>query len=434
MVQGNGPGAPFRGGRRLGALAVFLKVALSPVPAQGQAPPGFAHDTMRLTLSEARVRGLRSNPDLQAVRPDLGVARGELRQAGVLVRSNPFIDVLAQGIGTEIEVLQELEIAGQRGARLTAAHAGLARASASITDVARAIFGEVDRKFYRYVAADRQALLADEVLALNRRLLDVSQRKVQAGEISRLELNLATIELGRSQSRALAARRAREELGSELRLLLGLEPTVPIAPVIDSAVEPVGTLSLDSLTAVAIARRPDLAERAAAVDQAKAQVAVARKEGFPNLVLRVASLRPEGSEARELRPGVGMTLPLFNRNQGEVQARQAAALQAELARVTVAAQVRSEVARALASYRSAAGETRVLELTVLAPARENRGLLEIAYREGKIGLPVLLLMRNQVIDAELEYWAAWLAEHEALANLAEATGETVVAFDPRGNR
>lgn len=433
-MQGTGLGADFRWARRFAAIGVLLNVVLAHAQAQGQAPPGYPVDTIRLTLPEARARAVRLNPELQTARPDLDVARGEFRQAGLLSRSNPSLDLLTRGIGAEIGVSQELEIAGQRGARRTAARAGLERASVSITDVARTILGEVDRLFYRFAAADRQAILADEVLALNQRLLDVSQRKVQAGEISRLELNLATIELGRSQSRALAARRAREELGSELRRLLGLEPTAPIAPVIDSVVVPVSALSLDSLTAVATSRRPDLAARAAAVDQANAQVTVARREGFPNLVLRVASERLEVTGVRELRPGFGLTLPLFNRNQGEVQSRRAAALQAELARATLAARVRSEVSRALASYRSAAGETRVLETTVLTPARENRGLLEIAYREGKIGLPVLLLIRNQVIDAELDYWAAWLAEHEALANLAEATGETVVAFDPRGNR
>ena len=68
----------------------------------------------------------------------------------------------------------------------------------------------------------------------------------------------------------------------------------------------------------------------------------------------------------------------------------------------------------------------MLESTVLAPARQNRQLLEIAYREGKVGLPVLLLIRNQVIDAELDYWTAWLAEREALATLAEATGANLV--------
>ena len=77
------------------------------------------------------------------------------------------------------------------------------------------------------------------------------------------------------------------------------------------------------------------------------------------------------------------------------------------------------------NYTAAAAQVEVLESTVLVPARENRQLLEAAYREGKVGLPVLLLIRNQVIDAEQEYWSAWLAEREALAALAAATGDNV---------
>ena len=72
----------------------------------------------------------------------------------------------------------------------------------------------------------------------------------------------------------------------------------------------------------------------------------------------------------------------------------------------------------------------MLEATVLAPARENRVLLEAAYREGKVGLPVMLLIRNQVIAAEQEYWSAWLAEREAAALLAAATGESVALLPP----
>ena len=86
------------------------------------------------------------------------------------------------------------------------------------------------------------------------------------------------------------------------------------------------------------------------------------------------------------------------------------------------ADVRAEVASELAAYQAAAEQVEILETTVLIPARQNRQLLETAYREGKVGLSVLLLIRNQVIDAELEYWEAWLAEREALANLREATG------------
>lgn len=379
---------------------------------------------------QARALAVRANPDLRAARLDVDIARGELRQAGLVLRFNPEADILTRGAGTELSLAQEFEIAGQRNARQRAAVADLDRSGASVTDVVRTTIGDVDRAFYRFFAADQRAVLAREILDLNQRLAEMSQRKLEAGEISKLDYNLVAIEYGRSRARTLATQRERDEVTAELRRLLGLEPRAPILAVMDSG-SIVARLDDDSLAAFALERRPDLAERTAAVRAANAQVSVARREAMPNLLFRVSSERVEGSGSRELRPGLGFTLPAFNRNQGEVQARQAATLQAELARTSLSARVRVEVSRAAGSYRAAAAETDVLRTTVLAPARENRALLETAYREGKVGLPVLLLIRNQVIDSELEYWDAWLAEQVALADLVEATGETVVGFNPR---
>jgi cobalt-zinc-cadmium efflux system outer membrane protein len=191
------------------------------------------------------------------------------------------------------------------------------------------------------------------------------------------------------------------------------------------------SLSIDSLTTVALSRRPDILERAAAVRQATALATVARREAFPNLLLRGSWEPLEGGDGRTFRPGIGLTLPAFNRNQGDVQARRAEALQAELERVALVAETRAMVSRAVRAYRLAAAEVDVLERTVLTPARENRRLLEVAYRAGKVGLPVLLLIRNQVIDAESEYWDAWLSEREARVAISQATGENISAIKPQ---
>lgn len=449
----------------IGMLLAAPAVAAQSVSG-GASPPRVLRpsDTLRLTLADARALALRSNPQLRAARLDIDVARGELRQASLLVRSNPSADVLAGGTGAEVGVTQEIEVAGQRGARRAAGRAGVDRAQAGVLNATRLTVADVDRAFYRLTANRQRELLANEVLALNSRLADVAGRQLAAGDISQLDANLGTVEYGRSRSRALAARRERQRAESELRRLVGVSADTPIAPVADlhadllagtqagngrsgdstavtsrvagtSAVTGVrsapgdtlrfDSLSVDSLTALALARRPDLLERAAATRQALALASVARREAFPNLALRGSSERLEGGEGRVLRPGIGITLPAFNRNQGEVEARRAEARQTELGRAALVAGIRIDVAQAVAAYETAADEVDVLERTVLTPARENRRLLEVAYRAGKVGLPVLLLIRNQVIDAELEYWDAWLSAREALADLAEATGATV---------
>lgn len=415
---------------RVAVLASALSFAMAPRLVAQHASATIATqatgaDTIRLTLDSARALALRANPELRAARLDIDIARGDLRQASLLLRDNPELEYLGRGLGSEVGVTQEVEVAGQRSARRAAAQAGMQRAAAGVSDLARTTLGDVDRAFFRLFAADRHSELAREILGLNERLADVSSRQLQSGEISKLEFNLAVVELGRARARALAVSRERVETMNELTRLLGLAPRTTLSPLADSAGQPGAPLNVDSLTALALERRPDLAERAAALRQTGAEVSLAHREAFPNVLLRATSEQLEGTDTRELRPGVGLRVPLFNRNQGEVQARRAAERQAELAMNAVAVQIRAEVARAVASYETAAKETAILETTVLAPARENRLLLEIAFREGKVGIAELLLIRNQVIDAELEFWEAWLAEREARADLAEAIGETV---------
>lgn len=403
-----------------------------------------ARDTVSLSLADARSLALRSNPELAATMLDTAVARGELRQAGVL-RFNPAGDVLGAngGNGLEAGLSQEVEVFGQRGRRIAAARAGMDRARFSVRNATRRLIGDVDREFYRLAAAVRRAALAEEILALNERLADVAGRQLEGGEISRLDYNLALVELGRSRSRVLAERRQQQQLTIALARLTGLTSVTAIVPLLDSTQHPpladtarvrardllalrqTHAMGTDSLTTLALERRPDVAERVALLRQANAQVSVARREALPNVLIRGVSEPATTGGGRALRPGVGLTFPLFNRNQGQVTARQAAARQAELERIALMARLRAEVASAAATYRSAAAEVEVLEATVLVPARQNRQLLEVAYREGEVGLPVLLLIRNQVIDAELSYWSAWLAEREARATLDEATGTNI---------
>ncbi|MHB8837826.1 MAG: TolC family protein [Gemmatimonadaceae bacterium] len=415
----------------------------SSVQAQVRSPRA-APDTLRLTLAQARVRGLADNPDLTAIRLDTAITRGLLRQAAA-VSFNPTVDVLTPtaGLTSEIGLTQEVEVFGQRSRRVSAARAGLTRSRAEIANTARLTVGEIDRGFYRLVSASQRAILADEVLALNQRLASVAERQLAAGEISRLDYNLALVELGRSRSRALATRREREQVELDLQRLLGLRTHAHIVPdfgsmrdegMPDSAGDALrgshahaaraAQLDADSLVAVAIALRPDLVAHAAAIEQAQAEAGLVRRDALPNVLLR-GVLETNSTGGRSVRPGFGLTLPLFNRNRGLSDARTAEAQQSALARASLLIRLRTEIAAEVAAYRSAAQEVEILETTVLTPARQNRQLLETAYREGKVGLPVLLLIRNQVIDAELEYWASWLAERVALADLAEATAENI---------
>ena len=71
---------------------------------------------------------------------------------------------------------------------------------------------------------------------------------------------------------------------------------------------------------------------AAAIRQADALATTAEREGLPNLVARGVSEPVDDGDSRVFRPGFGITIPIFNRNRGRVQALRATTRQAELGR------------------------------------------------------------------------------------------------------
>jgi cobalt-zinc-cadmium efflux system outer membrane protein len=436
-------------------------------PASARADTAARGDTLTLTLADVRRLTLRQNPAFLADRQESAIARGELRQARVY-RFNPDLSVVAprgSGTSTELTLMQEIEWAGQRGLRIDAARTGVTRASWSVRNAARLTLTDASVAFYRALAAQRRLAVTQEVFALNERLLRAVRVQLQEGEISALEANLAEIEFGRARGRVLAARRDATANLLELTRLLGVGPDVEVRLVADTTATPIAPVAVassdmaptppalarrpadstagtgvtnltappanagfdlgidqDSLIAIALARRPDVAAATASVEQHETLTSLARRETIPNLRVGAAAEREPGASSPGIGLALGVSLPFLNRNQGIVAQQRALTEQARLERQATELRVRSEVANALRAYRTASEEAAVFEQMVLRPARQNTELLEEAYRAGKIPLTTLLLLRNQLLDAELGYWDAWLAQREAVVQLDAATG------------
>jgi cobalt-zinc-cadmium efflux system outer membrane protein len=416
----------------LGACALAGSLRAAPARAQdvtaGERAGALAADTITLSLSEAQRLALRQNPAFLADRQEAEIARGELRQARTY-RYNPEVEleapgsVSAGGVGTyEAAVYQELEWAGQWGLRKRAAELGLDRAESSVRNAARATLAEVSAAFYGALAAGRRLAVGEEVLALNRQLLDAVRTQVREGEISAMEANLAEIEVGRARARVLAARREQTTALLEVKRLVGLAPdrAVRLVEEIPDLPDP-ATLEQDSLVRLALSRRPDLAARTTAVEQYETLGRLARREAVPNLRVGAYADRDGVDGEPRFGVGVGLSLPFWNRNQGLVARREAQTRQATYARQATELRIHTEVADAYRSYLAASEEAEVYRSDVLNPARENQRLLETAYRAGKIDLPALLLLRNQLLEAELGYWDAWLAQRRAFVELEAAT-------------
>jgi cobalt-zinc-cadmium efflux system outer membrane protein len=414
-------------------LTVFLSVS-SRAAAQDLA---VTSDTLLLDLNTARRIALEQSPRIDAARALLQGARGERRQAGVY-RYNPELQLKASSLidpgdlGTfEGLLTQEFEWAGQWGPRKAAAEYGVAAAESGAMDVVRVTVYEAEVAYFRAVTAEHRLAVRRLGFELSRRFLEAVEIRAREGAVSPMEVNLARIEAGRARAGERSANRAVVSAKLDLARVLGLEPGRPIRIVADStAAQGPVTWDLDSLVAVALTARPDLQAAEAKVAKANESRRLASREAIPNL--QISAVAARGGLAEDVTWGLrfGLPVPLWNRNQGLVDLGRAEEDRAEAERASIELLVRTEVAASLEAYRSASEELRVFEAEVLMPARSNQSLLETAYAAGRLDLATALLLRTQLLDAELEYWDAWFAERSALSALQAAIGGAPPGLNP----
>ena len=418
-------------------VSATLALALVATPLRAQTPT--APDTLRLTLTEAQRRALDANPAFLADAQEVAISRGALRQARLLF--NPEAEVEAPGAFSgsaldryEARVSQEFEWAGQRGLRIDAAELGVRRAEQDVGEARRELIADVTRAYYATVAARRIADLAREVQALNERLANAVRIQADEGEISVLERNLATIEVGLTRARLLAAQRRAATAELALARLLGIPPGTPLSlvaadtlPFLPVALDP------DSLVDAALRSRSDLAARHAEAEQADVLARLARREAIPNVTVGGLAGRDEGTDAMDFGIVVALPLPLWNRNQGVVEQREAESRRADLAVEAAELRIRAEVLDAWNRYVTSRQEAELLREQVYGPAHANQELLAAAYEAGRIDLPTLVLLRNQLLEAEFDYWDAWFGLNAAHTDLTAAIG-LLTTDDNEGSR
>jgi len=380
---------------------------------------------------------VRANPELIALSWRPTAAQGDVRSARTLA-FNPHVSFEARSPGSgfasryEAELGLELEVAGQRGLRVDASEAGYDAASERFRDDARLTLRDVEHAYFRLAAAEERQSLADEVSALNAQLQDAVAAQLAEGEVSLLEANLAGIEAARARARALEAGSGRATAARVLARLLGLAGDAPIRTngVTTALRSSVGRTAERAPVEQALAARPDLLAAESDVERARQEARLVRREALPNLRIAALATREDPLIEPRLGVSVGVVLPVFDRNQGLSQRRRAEVAEVEEARRATELRVRVEVEDALQTYAAAEREVELLEAEVLGPIHESQGLLDIAYREGKIDLANLLLLRNQLLDAELSYWAAWERREIARTDVAAATGEILEGVNP----
>ena len=361
-------------------------------------PPNVAVND-GLTSEEAVAIALWNSPSFQATLADLGIARADVVEAGLL--RNPVLSLLFPVGQKQLEwTLQfPIDVIWQRPKRVAAAQLNAQAVGERLVWDGLTLVAQTRTAHADAVIADRRLQLTTEIAELAQRLTSITEARLKAGDISELEARAARSDAARVQVVRRAIEHDRDLARVTLTALLGMDaasdPVTAIAsPVVNSSACGPEPARLED----ALAARPDVRAAEIAIEAAAQR---ARWE-HSRVLTFIGILDGNGTGASaNLGPGVNADIPIFSRNQGAIGRAEA---EVDRAGHQYAA-VRSQV---IADVRSASVRVRQAEQSIAAWRDEIVPSLEVeqrqaerAYQAGEIPLFALLDVSRRLVDGRM---------------------------------
>jgi cobalt-zinc-cadmium efflux system outer membrane protein len=377
--------------------------------------------------SQGAVRiALLNNASLQATLEDLGIARAELVQAGLL--RNPVLSASLRfpdrgpGTNLEISLVQEFLNVISLPLRRRVAATRFEQVKLRTADAVLALAGEVKSAFY--TAQGRAQWLQ------NRRMLeevaeiaaDTARRLHRAGNITDLALARHATHFEQARLERMRAEAELELARGELAALLGLGPREEFRLAPRLAELPSTEIPGAGLEIQALAERLDLA-----VARLEEQ-ALHERLGGARLAATQPDLELGGETERETDgtwltgPSLSATVPLFDSGRAAVDGERGRLRQARQKTVALEGQVRNEARQSyrqlLAARTRAEHYRRVLLPLHAAVVNET----QLQYNAMQLGIFQLLQAKEEEIEAGGAYVQSLQAYWVAHARLARAVG------------
>lgn len=401
------------------APCVLAAGAMAAQPADS--PPG------QVTIVQAVQEAVDHNLSLLAERFNLSIA--DARIVTAKLRPNPvvsagldYIDMLRafsrdnQGGPTEYNLRTDftLERGGKRDRRIEVARTAREVAQLQLLNTTRTLVLDVQNAFVDVQQAKDNLALARENLQVFQNIVEVNATRVRAGDLAKVELVRTQVAALQFQNAVRLAEAKLKTASSKLQSLMGRTPPSAVFDVVGEMRRDTEPVVLETVTSQALELRPDLL--ALRRDQARSQAEIRSQlaQGKVDFTLGAEYHREfHNGNANALGVFFQAPLPVWNRNQGEIErARQEQ--QQILARIRATeADLQNEVRNAWTQYATSRGLLESIEHDLLDQAREVRTTMEYSYRRGEASLV-------EFLDAQRAFNDARQSANDARADFARS--------------
>jgi cobalt-zinc-cadmium efflux system outer membrane protein len=355
------------------------------------------------------------NPTLVQARMAVRGAQGAYLQAGLY--PNPVLGYAGADMGIE-------DTAGQQGGFLaqeivTAGKLRLGRAVAS-HQVQQAqyafeaqrwrVMNDVRGGYYEVLVAQKTIEVNEQLVRIGQEGVDVTQKLRDAMEVSRADVLQARIEADTARLSLVAARNWYEAAWRRLASVLGC-PDMQPATLTGDPMQDLPELNFEDSLARLLAQSPELSQARAGLERARCNLALQQARALPNFQVGSGVKYDYSTRDTLVDVEVGLPIPLFDRNQGNITAAEAQLIAAEREVRRVELDLRSRLAEAFAKYATARRQVEIYTGSILPDAQDSLDLVGTGYRAGEFSYLRLLAAQVTYFNVNLTYlnnlWELW---------------------------
>ncbi len=385
------------------------------------------------------------NYDLLTKAKELPKADADILTAGL--RSNPAIfanvDTIPYGnfspnrpgaTNYGLTIAQSVDVNQKRRYRIRVAQGAKRVLEAQYQDAVRLQIDNLYRLYMNYLES-KQTLQAMKIgLAglqeVKRVTEDLVKNKQQSeSELKRINIQLYSAELAVDEAQESVIR-TRRELGT----LLGLSPqeTDELDVIGDLRDKHDNIPDIEELKKVALQVRPDLVAFRLAVSRAEEGVRLAKAERFDDVFAFYTPYAATnngpigGMSTTSWGMGVLFTLPVFNRNQGNIRRARINVQQFQIELEGYQRQLITDIQKAIQEHQHALHIVESFEKKVLPEAKQIREDKLDLYKKGRVNLVAFLEAQREYNDIAEKYLKALVHLRSVALQLNTVVGQRIV--------
>ncbi len=390
-------------------LSSALVLSLSLVRAQ-------ARDSNRksITLEELQQMALQNNPTFAQASAEVRASEGRKKQSGLY--PNPVVGYQGEEIrggsfrGGEqgFFVQQEFVMGGKLRLNREIFEQEKKQAEMEAEEQRLRVLGNVRMSYIQTLAAQQILDLRRNLSKLAQDAVETSHQLANVGQADLPDVLESEVEAQQAELEVTIAEQNQLRAWKELTAVVG-RPELPLMRL-DGSLEETPAVNTDELLEKIVNESPAVKIAELGIKKAEATLARTRREPIPDLQLR-GGLQ-QNRELSEItgRPAglqgfaeVGVRIPIFNRNQGNVEATKADVERAQREVQRVKLLLRARAASAIRDYKTSQNAVQRYKNQMIPRARQAYDLYVKKYQEMASAYPQVLISQRTLMRIEVSY-------------------------------